>query len=100
MEYSFAMLLHEFKAALRNHPRRALRFMLPNGSAVPIAYHITEVGHVTKRFIDCGGTSRAVESVQLQLWLGRDTEHRLTAAKVAQILDVAKTIVPRDDVPV
>jgi len=32
--------------------------MLENGTMVPEHFHVTEVGVVTKHFIDCGGTVR------------------------------------------
>jgi hypothetical protein len=33
-----------------------LTFTLPNGTKVPSHFHVTEVGVITKHFIDCGGT--------------------------------------------
>ena len=35
-----------------------LTFVQPNGVFVPRHFHITEIGLVTKHFIDCGGTVR------------------------------------------
>jgi hypothetical protein len=35
-----------------------LQFKLENGQLVPAHFHITEVGKVSKHFIDCGGTIR------------------------------------------
>ena len=32
-----------------------IAFQLPNGELVPSHFHVTEVGKVTKHFIDCGG---------------------------------------------
>lgn len=31
-------------------------FKLENGNSVPEHFHVTEVGIITKDFIDCGGT--------------------------------------------
>src|SRR5690606_13423763 len=65
-------------------------------------FHITEVGHVTKRFVDCGGTLRSTESVQLQTWVSpNDPDHRLTAAKLTSILEIAaKSVLPSRDLDV
>jgi hypothetical protein len=30
-------------------------FQLPDGTTVPEHFHVTEVGLITKNFIDCGG---------------------------------------------
>lgn len=35
-----------------------LEFQLPGGQFVPAHFHLTEVGHVTRNYIDCGGTVR------------------------------------------
>ena len=50
------MKLNELKATLALAPDALPRFILPDGDVVPAHFHITEVGHVAKRFIDCGGT--------------------------------------------
>jgi hypothetical protein len=36
----------------------AVNFQLPDKSFVPAHFHVTEVGKVTKKFIDCGGVVR------------------------------------------
>ena len=36
----------------------AVTFLLPNGTMVPQHFHVTEVGQITKDFIDCGGKIR------------------------------------------
>jgi len=43
-----------------------LKIALPNGDFVPKHFHVTEVGCITKNFIDCGGTVRE-EKVKLDL---------------------------------
>ena len=35
-----------------------VNFTLPDGTSVPEHFHVTEVGLITKNFIDCGGTVR------------------------------------------
>ena len=60
---------------------------LPDGAKLPAHFHITEVGHVTRRFVDCGGTRRHQETCLLQTWVHDDVEHRLTAGKLAGVFD-------------
>ena len=48
------MTLAEIKSALQT--LETISFKLPDGSLVPSHFHVTEVGKVTKHFIDCGGT--------------------------------------------
>jgi hypothetical protein len=50
------MKLSTFKEKLEGLSQ--LVFTLPNGHQVPAHFHVTEVGQVTKHFIDCGGTVR------------------------------------------
>lgn len=68
-----------------------VRFQLPDGSFVPAHYHLTEVGLLQKRFMDCGGKERAEASISLQLWYADDTEHRLQPEKFSHILSQAQT---------
>ena len=60
------MKLSEVKSILRSQAQIA--FQLPNGELVPRHFHVTEVGKVTKHFIDCGGTVRHQEVANFQLW--------------------------------
>ncbi len=95
------MNLTDLKTTLRQHPEKNLSFFLPDGDAIPAHFHVTEVGHVTRRFIDCGGTVRALESCLLQTWVPEgDREHRLTAGKLAKILEISRQVVPSDDLEV
>ena len=61
-------------------------FQLPNGTFVPEHFHVTEVGLVTKNFIDCGGTVRNETVVNFQLWDANDFEHRLKPKKFLDII--------------
>ena len=91
------MNIRELKAVLLAQPGRIVRLLLPGGDPVPAAFHVTEVGHVVKRFIDCGGTIRVQETCQLQAWVGEDDPgHRLTAGKLAGILDRSRPVVPSE----
>ena len=90
----------EFIAALRAHADKQISLLLPDGGFVPAHFHITEVGHVTKRFIDCGGTRRELETCLLQTWVHDDVDHRLSAGKLAAIFDKAGDVLPHHDLPV
>ncbi len=84
------MKLSQFTELLQAHPAKPFRLVLPGQNTVPVSFHITEVGHVTKRFIDCGGRLHTVQTCQLQAWLGDDTDHRLLAGKMAGVLTLAE----------
>lgn len=96
------MNLPELKERLRAHPDLNVSILRPDGTAIPAHYHLTEVGHVAKRFVDCGGKFRTSETCVLQTHFAstRDDGHRLTAGKFAMILDLAKPILPSEDLPV
>ena len=95
------MKLSELKSLLANHPTLFPRFILPDGDHVPAHYHLTEVGHVAKNFIDCGGTMRKTESCTLQLWSNNsDMKHRLDAGKFAKILELGGRVLPNRDLDV
>lgn len=65
-------------------------FQMPNGSYVPLHFHITEVGMITKNFIDCGGTVREEKVVNFQLWEAADYDHRLAPEKLLNIIDLSE----------
>ena len=65
-------------------------FTQPDGNPVPAHFHITEVGLTTKNFIDCGGTVREEKVVNFQLWEANDLDHRLTAAKLLNIISLSE----------
>lgn len=69
-----------------------LTFQLPDGSFVPEHFHITEVGLITKDFIDCGGTLRNEKVVNFQLWDANDFEHRLKPKKLLNIIQLSENI--------
>ena len=94
------MKLNELKTALARHPEATLRFILPNGEAVPAHAHVTEVARIEKRFIDCGGTLRNDLLCRLQTWTANDYEHRLTARKLLGILNKAGSFLATDDMEV
>ena len=94
------MKLSELKSILRSQPDALPRFILPSGDQIPAHFHITEVGHVVKKFVDCGGTFRDREACVLQTYVAEDLDHRLKAQRFADILDLGRPILPRDDLDV
>ncbi len=95
------MTISELKSILDLHPDKGLQFILPNKEAIPAHFHITEVGHVQKDFIDCGGTRRSVSSCVLQAWIAaNDEEHALSAGKLGSILKLAGNLFPSDELEV
>jgi hypothetical protein len=97
------MKLNELKSVLTQHREKSFKLLLPEGDAVPVSFHITEAGHVAKKFIDCGGRVHRVDTCQLQAWVGEDEDHRLEAGKLAGILEKATSaVLPEgaDELPV
>lgn len=94
------MNLSELKSLLSQHSARLFRISLPDGNAVPLSFHVTEVGHVRKTFLDCGGKLRESVTCQLQVWVGQDYDHRIETGKMAAILEKAKAYLPDETVPV
>ena len=83
------MNVTEFRSLLALHPDARIVFVLPDGGMIPRHAHVTEVGRVDRRFLDCGGTLRQTSFCCLQTWVADDTQHRLTAGKLASILERA-----------
>lgn len=95
------MNIIELKKTLEQNPSRKIRFILPDQKSIPAHFHITEVGHVFKDFIDCGGTRRSTSSCLLQAWVAEnDEKHALEAGKLARILNLAGDILPSGELPV
>ena len=95
------MNITELKDILDHHSAKSLAFILPDKSAIPGHFHITEVGHVKKDFFDCGGTRRSTSSCVLQAWVAaNDEDHALSAGKLASILKLAGKILPSDELEV
>lgn len=91
------MKLSAFKATLDHHPDANLAILLPGGNRVPAHFHITEVGHTEKRFIDCGGKTRHLAFASLQVWVADDVDHRLPAGKLAAIIGKASGLLGDDN---
>ena len=72
-------------------------FQLPNGTYVPEHFHVTEVGLITKKFIDCGGKLRNETVVNFQLWDANDFEHRLKPKKLLDIITLSEKVLGIED---
>lgn len=77
-----------------------ISFTLPDGSLVPNHFHVTEVGKVTKHFIDCGGTVREEKKVNFQLWNADDYDHRLHPEKLVKIITLSEDIFNLQDLEI
>lgn len=82
------MKLSQTKSILKE--LKTIGFKLPNGELVPNHFHVTEVGKITKHFIDCGGTERQEEVVNFQLWNADDYDHRLHPEKLLNIVELSE----------
>lgn len=89
------MKLSEFKLALENVNQ--FQIQLPNGTFVPNHFHITEMGLLTKNFIDCGNTIREEKYITFQVWFAGDLEHRLTTEKVNKIISASENLFQNQD---
>jgi hypothetical protein len=89
------MKLSQVKALLPTLDNVA--FKLENGTFVPDHFHVTEVGMVTKNFIDCGGVIRTEKTVNFQLWNADDLEHRLKPTKLLKIIELSEKQLGIDD---
>ncbi|MDA7501656.1 DUF6428 family protein [Chitinophagales bacterium] len=92
------MKVVEFKSALAGLEQ--IGFLLPDGTAVPGHFHVTEVGRVQKDFIDCGGTQRQEIVASLQLWEANDYDHRLHPDKLINIISLSEEKLGIGDWPV
>ena len=82
------MLISVFKQILSELD--TVKFKLPNGQFVPAHFHITEVGKLTRNYIDCGGILRQENKLNLQLWVASDAYHRLKPNNILNILQLAE----------
>ncbi len=81
------MKLSEVKSKLNGISE--LKFKLPTGDYVSSHFHVTEVGQISKSFIDCGGVIRHEKKVAFQLWEANDYDHRLHPEKLVSIIDLS-----------
>lgn len=79
---------------------QSVNFKLPDGKYLPPHFHVTEVGLVTKHFIDCGGVERKEAVANFQLWEAGDYDHRLAPQKFLHILGLCKKVLGDEDLDV
>jgi len=92
------MKLSEIKSKLNQ--LETISFQLPNGELVPSHFHVTEVGKITKNFIDCGGTVRKEEVANFQLWNANDYDHRLHPEKLLHIIELSEKVLEIEDLEI
>ena len=87
---------------IKNHlsTLKNIGFMLPNGNLVQPHFHVTEVGKITKDFIDCGGKVRSETVINFQLWEENDYDHRLHPEKLAQIIEISEKMFKLEDLDI
>ena len=92
------MKLSEIKSKLKQLD--TIAFKLPNGTFVPNHFHVTEVGKISKHFIDCGGTERKENVANFQLWEANDYDHRLHPDKLLNIIELSERLLNIDDLEI
>ena len=92
------MKLSEIKQILET--AETVRFKLDNGTLVPEHFHVTEIGVISKHFIDCGGTVRQEKVANFQLWDANDFEHRLKPTKLQKIIALSEKVLEMEDLEV
>ena len=92
------MKLSEFKTHL--HQLDQLSFQLPDGTAVAAHFHVTELGYIQKKFIDCGGIMRTEERANFQLWEADDYDHRLRAEQLIAIIKRSEKVLQIKDIEI
>jgi len=87
---------------IKNHLKtlNTIAFQLPNGKLVPSHFHVTEVGKITKDFIDCGGKVRNETVINFQLWEENDYDHRLHPEKLLKIIELSEKTFNFDDLEI
>jgi hypothetical protein len=78
----------------------SVNFILPDGSRVPEHFHVTEVGMITKHFMDCGGNVRTEKTANFQLWEANDFDHRLKPQKLQKIIALSESVLGLPDLEI
>ena len=85
------MTYNELKKTLATSTE--INFMLPDYTLIPQHFHVTEMGTITKHYIDCGNTIRKENKVSFQIWFAEDYQHRLTPSKFLKILQASEPLI-------
>ena len=92
------MKLSELKSILDEI--ETVEFELPDGNLIPQHFHVTEIGQVDKRFMDCGGKLRKESVINFQLFSADDYDHRLSVQKLKSILKQSEQTLLLDDLEI
>ncbi len=92
------MKLSELKTHLQD--LSDIRFRLPNNEYVPSHFHVTEIGKISKQFIDCGGTIRQDDTINFQLYSADDFDHRLAPQKLVNIISLSEKVLELEDLEI
>jgi hypothetical protein len=92
------MKLSHFKKYLGDAP--TVRFLQQNGELVPLHFHITEVGLITKHFLDCGGDVHTEKLASLQIWVADDVDHRLEPKGLLKIIELSNKVLGNEDLEI
>ena len=82
------MKLSELKTILKSISK--VEFIFQDGKGIPKHFHVTEVGQISKNFIDCGGTKRNDTVINFQLWTAHDFDHLLSVQKLKTIIELSE----------
>jgi hypothetical protein len=89
------IIYKDFLKILAENQQHLVNFYLPNNFKIPKEFHITDIGSVLRSFIDCGGVIRNESYLQIQLWVGKDSNHRIKAEIVEKIIKKAKPVLDK-----
>ena len=92
------MKLSQLKSSLKG--LETINFQLPNGKLVPSHFHITEVGHLSKKLVDCGQTIRNEDTISLQLWVSVDYTHRLDSENLIKLIEYSEKVLNLEDLEI
>lgn len=94
------LTLKAFLEVLKANPDLPVTFIFPDKrTAVPPHFHLTEVGKLNKKFVDCGGVQHECTCCSLQLWVKDDYDHRLNSNKFAEIVERSLQLFTCNEVP-
>ena len=77
-----------------------VEFALADGRLVPQHFHVTEVGQIDKRFIDCGGVLRKETVINFQLYTADELDHRLSVQKLKSIIELSEKALGLEDLEI
>ena len=72
----------------------------PSSESLPSDIGVTELGIISKEYIDCGGTIRKDKTANFQLWTADDLDHRIEPEKIIDIIDIAENSIGLSDLEI